>query len=742
MTEIPLPLYYEGQSVQDMVRLLRQQYLRSSGWLDSARSKLSERDGEPIPWFTYAAIDFLERELSGREAVFEYGGGQSTLWWAKRTRRVAAVDHDPAFGALITPQLPANATFRVVPENDSLPPDLQRFVPELPPLVDPERTVQTYRGGQLNQAFLHYALSVLAEPRGTFDIVVVDGMARTPSTWAAIRHFTGRGFIVFDNADRDTYAPAYCMLADAGYRRIDFSGLGAVNPYGWTTAIFYQPAGFPGVRWFADERTAPPADETGVLVLGYNRPLHLQSVLESLRLQGRIGAAHVWIDGTQGRAEHDDANAESLRIARRYAVAELREVRGHLGIEKMMLDALADMTTRYARVVVLEDDCFPTDRAIATFEAELAAAGPEVFSIYGHHFGVEPSDTRDFPRFQGWGWAARSEAIRAVLPELRRLFLLDEAAYAAEIERRLTPAVAARLEVTPGRDVVKVLRRFFSWDSALALLTAERGLAHRRTPTPVVANTGIVAGTGHFTHDAPRFRAPPFAMITLGEAWRRFDTVTSPCDGTARSYGLDRLDHLILDAIGEEPGFFIEIGANDGVTQNNSVLLETRGWRGMLIEATPAAFAKCVRTRPAAIVEHAACVADASAGGTVTVTDVGLMSSTALGTMTGDARETWLARGEGFAGRARQEVEVPRATLSGLLDKHGIARVDLLILDVEGGELEVLKGLDLSRHAPAIIVAEDAYDERVAGYLTVRGFRLERTLLERKFTRDRLYRRE
>jgi hypothetical protein len=40
----------------------------------------------------------------------------------------------------------------------------------------------------------------------------------------------------------------------------------------------------------------------GILVLGYNRPYHLQAVLESLRIQGKAGSVHAWIDGTQGRA--------------------------------------------------------------------------------------------------------------------------------------------------------------------------------------------------------------------------------------------------------------------------------------------------------------------------------------------------------------------------------------------------------------------------------------------------------
>ncbi len=165
-------------------------------------------------------------------------------------------------------------------------------------------------------------------------------------------------------------------------------------------------------------------DPLGILVLGYNRPHHLQSVLESLRLQGRINDVHVWIDGTQGRGEYHGANEKSVEIARRYAVKKVRALNSHLGIEKMMLDALDDMSQRYPRVLVLEDDCFPLEGAVEAFEKTLdeVASDEHIYSVYGHHFGTEPADDQDFTRFQGWGWAARSSRIRALLPQLRNLF--------------------------------------------------------------------------------------------------------------------------------------------------------------------------------------------------------------------------------------------------------------------------------------------------------------------------------
>jgi hypothetical protein len=264
----------------------------------------------------------------------------------------------------------------------------------------------------------------------------------------------------------------------------------------------------------------------GILVLGFNRPRHLEFVLESLRRQDKLANVHVWIDGTQGRGEYLGANAKTAEVAQRYPTREVRQHKGHIGIEKLMIDSLSEMTVNYDRVLVLEDDCFPLNGAVEIFEGELEqiAGKRDIYSVYGHFFGTEPPGCREFSRFQGWGWAAHSYQVRQLLPQLREMFLMDEKSYLQHVESLLTPSIRVKLDQTPGRDVLDVLAAQFSWDSATALLTAIAEQNHRRTAVPAVVNTGITPKIGHFRRDEPRFRKPPFNMITIDEAWEFFDT--------------------------------------------------------------------------------------------------------------------------------------------------------------------------------------------------------------------------
>lgn len=480
---------------------------------------------------------------------------------------------------------------------------------------------------------------------------------------------------------------------------------------------------------------------TCILVIGYNRPYHLQAVLESLRLQDKLSICHVWIDGTQGRAEYKNDNIKTIEIAKRYHCKEVRLHWGHLGIEKLMLDALKELTSLYDSIIILEDDCFPIEGSIDKIikDIELINKDKEIYSVYGHHFECESDLTRKFSRFQGWGWASTSEKIKKVLPELERLFLLSEKEYLKEVDKYLTQSVIDRLDITPGRDVINVLRHGFSWDSATAMLCASYGLDHLRTEKKQIYNTGFSKNVGHFESESKRLLNPPFNIIPLQKAWNFFDTSSKACDFTKNSYGLEGLDTKLIEHVNSENGFFVEVGAYDGVTQSNSVILEKKGWKGMLIEACPSSFAKCVRRRPSCIVENYACVSESYKNEYIDICDVGLMSVSNNSNFSAEEKQDWLDRGASFNRNIKQLVSVKSSQISKIFDSNNIKKIDLLIIDVEGAECDLLKGLDFQKHAPIWILCEDSYDESVFNYLKDKNYILVDTLLERRFTRDRLY---
>ncbi len=202
-------------------------------------------------------------------------------------------------------------------------------------------------------------------------------------------------------------------------------------------------------------------------------------------------------------------------------------------------------------------------------------------------------------------------------------------------------------------------------------------------------------------------------------------------DWTKASYALDELDlklarHLADDeALGSGDGlaggFFIEAGANDGLTQSNTFVLERdHGWRGLLVEPIPELAKRCRANRPSAIVENVALVPAGFAGTSIEMTFCNLMSQV-KGAMKSAAEEAdHIRRGKECQNLTPYNVSVPAKTLSAILDAHGIERVDLLSLDVEGFELAALAGIDFDRHAPRWMLIEARYREEIDAFLASR----------------------
>lgn len=205
-----------------------------------------------------------------------------------------------------------------------------------------------------------------------------------------------------------------------------------------------------------------------------------------------------------------------------------------------------------------------------------------------------------------------------------------------------------------------------------------------------------------------------------------------------RYFGLDQLDRLIAERIMPRSGFFVEVGAHDGLSQTNSLHFEQNGWSGLLIEPIPDLYQKCRANRPACKVANFCCTSLDDPRTEITMIYAGLMS-VVKGHKDLAEEDVWLTRGEELQNLQRYLVTVPAAPLAKILIREKINKVDLLIIDVEGYEIPLLNGIDYSTLRPRWIVCEDAYKEDVAELLLTRGYKMECTLLERRFTRDRLY---
>jgi len=227
--------YYRGQDIDGMLNLLELDYLSKTGYLESITRKLPIRNGLPIPWITYSALEFLEANIASNAKVLEFGAGFSSFFWALRGNNISYLEFNKEWNQRVSNTL--------LELNLESPIDFFSITADL----DAKQSVvfrEFTQRLELEESFLSTNFSdslnaYILEKIESANLVIIDGQFRNYFLEMCSKA-RSRRVVVLDNSERIEYRVGKQLLLDAGYSSIDFTGLGPVNPYGWTTSIFIQ----------------------------------------------------------------------------------------------------------------------------------------------------------------------------------------------------------------------------------------------------------------------------------------------------------------------------------------------------------------------------------------------------------------------------------------------------------------------------------------------------------------------
>lgn len=152
-----------------------------------------DRENKAVPWFTYAAISYLETLDLSKKTVFEYGAGNSTLYFLRRAKSVTSSESDEGWYN----KLNVDCVSLHIDNND-------------------------------------YVNSI---KKRKYDIIVIDGKKRLDCAKRCYQNVKKNGIIILDNSEVDDGAADFLSKH---FLRVDFAGHLPIVAHKSVTSFFFN----------------------------------------------------------------------------------------------------------------------------------------------------------------------------------------------------------------------------------------------------------------------------------------------------------------------------------------------------------------------------------------------------------------------------------------------------------------------------------------------------------------------
>ena len=159
-----------------------------------------DKNGNPLPWYTYPAIEYIGQLDFSNRTVFEYGSGNSSLFWNNIAARVISIEDNPQWYEKVLGMVKGKTNAEI------------KFIVDQPA----------------------YTTEILNHD--DFDVIIVDGSYRLECARTAVRRLKSGGMIILDNADR--FVKSAKFLRESGLIQVDMIGFGPLLHNTAATSFF------------------------------------------------------------------------------------------------------------------------------------------------------------------------------------------------------------------------------------------------------------------------------------------------------------------------------------------------------------------------------------------------------------------------------------------------------------------------------------------------------------------------
>lgn len=168
----------------------------------SLKRSAIDKNNNPLPWYTYPAIEYLKQFDYSQKSIFEYGSGNSSIFWSQLAKKVVSIEDNEAWYTKVLEKISKyelnNCNLKYIPKKEDY----------------------------INEILLHE----------NFDLIIIDGQYRNECVERVFSKLNPGGLIILDNSDWWTTSAQ--LLREFDVIQIDMKGFGPINHYTWTTSLF------------------------------------------------------------------------------------------------------------------------------------------------------------------------------------------------------------------------------------------------------------------------------------------------------------------------------------------------------------------------------------------------------------------------------------------------------------------------------------------------------------------------
>ena len=163
-------------------------------------------EGSPCPWYTYPAIEYLNNLDFENTSVFEYGCGNSSLYYLERGAKVFSVEDNKIWYEKIKSLSKSNHYIKFASNKTDYIQNFKDLIISNIIVID----------GSFRQECAEYLVSKVIPNSVKLSLIIIDNSDRYPNTLSYIDE-------------------------KIKWHRVDFCGFGPINPYTWVTSIYLCP---------------------------------------------------------------------------------------------------------------------------------------------------------------------------------------------------------------------------------------------------------------------------------------------------------------------------------------------------------------------------------------------------------------------------------------------------------------------------------------------------------------------